>query len=111
MVCGGWNIYHRGLQCLVAIELKTEVSDDEVKARFGNVNEEYRAAIRVEKETLYKGVCGSIPLMAFAVAFPAKESPKKFTYRANLQKLKELTDDLEITDDEKIDVAARRIIY
>ena len=46
-------------------------------------------------------MCGSIPLMAFAVAFPAKESPKKFTYRANLQKLKELTDNLEVTDDEE----------
>jgi hypothetical protein len=39
--------------------------------------------------------------MAFAVAFPAKESPKKFTYRANLQKLKELTDNLEVADDEE----------
>ena len=41
-----------------------------------------------------------VPLMAFAVAFPDKESSKRFTYRANLQKLKELTDALEITDEE-----------
>lgn len=83
------------------IELKTEVSDNEVKARFGSVSEESRSIIKAEKEALYNEVCGSIPLMAFAVAFPAKESPKKFTYRANLQKLKELTDDLEVTDDEE----------
>lgn len=83
------------------IELKTDVSDDEVRARFGSVTEEYRSAIRLEKETLCKEVCGDIPLMAFAVAFPAKESPKKFTYRANLQKIKELTDNLEVTDDEE----------
>ena len=83
------------------IELKTEVSDNEVKARFGSVSEESRAVIEAEKSALYKEVCSNIPLMAFAVAFPAKESPKKFTYRANLQKLKELTDDLEVTDDEE----------
>lgn len=83
------------------IELKTEVSDNEVKARFGSVSEESRAVIEAEKAALYKEVCSNIPLMAFAVAFPAKESPKKFTYRANLQKLKELTDDLEVTDDEE----------
>lgn len=83
------------------IELITEVKDNEVKARFGTVTEEYRQTIGLEKEALYEEVCDSIPLMAFAVAFPAKESPKKFTYRANLQKLKELTEDLEITDDEE----------
>ena len=83
------------------IELKTDVSDDEVRARFGSVTEEYRRAIRLEKETLRDDVCGDIPLMAFAVAFPAKESPKKFTYRANLQKIKELTENLEVTDDEE----------
>lgn len=83
------------------IELKTEVSDNEVKARFGSVTEEYRAIIAGEKKVLYDEVCSDIPLMAFAVAFPAKESPKKFTYRANLQKLKELTDNLEVTDDEE----------
>ena len=42
-----------------------------------------------------------VPLMAIAVAFTDKESSKRFTYRANLQKLKELTDNLEITDDEE----------
>lgn len=83
------------------IELKTEVSDNEVKARFGSVTEESRAIIAAEKKSLYDEVCSDIPLMAFAVAFPAKESPKKFTYRANLQKLKELTDNLEVTDDEE----------
>lgn len=85
------------------IELKTDVSDNEVKARFGSVTEEYKATIKSEKEALCEEVCANIPLMAFAVAFPAKESPKKFTYRANLQKLKELTDELEITDDEEGD--------
>lgn len=83
------------------IELKTEVSDNEVKARFGSVTEESRAIIAAEKKSLYDEVCSDIPLMAFAVAFPAKESPKKFTYRANLQKLKELTDNLEVADDEE----------
>jgi hypothetical protein len=83
------------------IELKTDVTDNEVKARYRSVNEEYRQIMQAEKEVLYEEVCDKIPLMAFAVAFPAKESSKKFTYRANLQKLKELTDELEITDDEE----------
>lgn len=53
-----------------------------------------------DKEEIKKQL-GDIPLMAFAVAFPDKESSKRFVYRANLQKLKELTDNLEIDDDEE----------
>lgn len=85
------------------IELKTEASPSDCKARFGteNATKEQKDEISAEKETLKKSVCDDIPLMAFAVAFPAKESSKKFTYRANFQKLKELTDNLEVTDDEE----------
>jgi len=82
------------------IELLTEVTSNEVKARFGCDTDEYRKIIKQEKEQLCD-LFGDIPLMAFAVAFPDKESPKRFTYRANLQKLKELTENLEVTDDEE----------
>jgi hypothetical protein len=85
------------------IELKTEVSPSDCKARFGteDATKEQKDEISAEKKAIKKSVCDDIPLMAFAVAFPAKESSKKFTYRANLQKLKELTDNLEVTDDEE----------
>jgi hypothetical protein len=82
------------------IELLTEVTPNEVIARFGCDTESYRDIIKKEKEQL-SNMFADVPLMAFAVAFPDKESSKRFTYRANLQKLKELTDNLEITDDEE----------
>ena len=82
------------------IELLKDVTSDEVKARFGCDTEEYRDIIKKEKEELCDSFDG-LPLMAFAVAFPDKESSKRFIYRANQQKLKELTDTLEITDDEE----------
>lgn len=82
------------------IELLTTTLDNEVQARFGDTTLEHKQVI-IDEKTYLRDEFKDTPLMAFAVAFPAKESPKKFTYRANLQKLKELTDDLEITDDEE----------
>ena len=82
------------------IDLLTKTTDKEVQARFNDTSDEHKQII-IDEKTQLRGEFGDLPLMAFAVAFPAKESPKKFTYRANLQKLKELTDDLEVTDDEE----------
>lgn len=82
------------------IELLTKTTDKEVQARFNDTTTEHRQVLIDEKAQL-RDEFKDTPLMAFAVAFPAKESPKKFTYRANLQKLKELTDNLEVTDDEE----------
>ena len=82
------------------IELLTTTVDSEVRSRFGDTTADHKQLI-VDEKTSLRDEFKEIPLMAFAVAFPAKESSKKFTYRANLQKLKELTDNLEITDDEE----------
>lgn len=94
----------RPLLVVYPIELLTKVSDKEISARFGQASEskkeEYRAKLEKEKEELREKF-GDTPLMAFAVAFPDKESSKRFVYRANLQKLKELTETLEITDEEE----------
>ena len=88
------------LLVIYPIDLLTSVTAKEVRARFNDETEEHKKAVMVEKEQL-RDAFGDIPLMAFAVAFPAKESSKKFIYRANLRKIKELTDNLEITDDEE----------
>ena len=82
------------------LDLLTKTSDKEVRARFNDESAKHKALIEEEKKQLCE-VFGDTPLMAFAVAFPAKESSKKFIYRANLRKIKELTDNLEITDDEE----------
>lgn len=88
------------LLVIYPIDLITEPSDKEVKARFGKISDEGKAKLENEKLTIKKEF-GALPLMAFAVAFPDKESSKRFVYRANLQKLKELTENLEIMDDEE----------
>ena len=88
------------LLVIYPIDLITEASDKELKARFGKISDEGRAALEKEKATI-KSNLGEYPLMAFAVAFPDKESSKRFVYRANLQKLKELTENLEVNDDEE----------
>ena len=88
------------LLVIYPIELKTEASEKETRARFNRYSDELRDSISNEKVEL-RDKFGDIPLMAFAVAFPAKESSKKFVYRANLQKLKELTENLEINDDQE----------
>ena len=88
------------LLVIYPIELKVDASEKETKARFNSDSEELRQIITDEKIAIRDKFEG-LPLMAFAVAFPAKESSKKFVYRANLQKLKELTENLEINDEEE----------
>ena len=82
------------------IDLITEPSDKEIKARFGKISSEGKTILENEKIAIKKEL-GGYPLMAFAVAFPAKESSKRFVYRANMQKLTELTENLDIKDDEE----------
>ena len=88
------------LLVIYPIDLITEPSDKEVKARFGKISDEGKVTLEKEKVAI-KSELGDTPLMAFAVAFPDKESSKRFVYRANLQKLKELTENLEVNDDEE----------
>lgn len=88
------------LLVIYPIELKVDASEKETKARFNSDSDELRKIISDEKIAIRDKFDG-LPLMAFAVAFPAKESSKKFVYRANLQKLKELTENLEINDEEE----------
>ena len=88
------------LLVIYPIELLVDVTERETRARFNGDSEELRKVISDEKIAL-RDKFGDLPLMAFAVAFPAKESSKKFVYRANLQKLKELTENLETNDEEE----------
>ena len=80
------------------IELLTKVEDQEVKERFGLYTDELKQKLTAEKEAV-RDMFKDEPLMAFAVAFPDKESSKRFKYRANLQKIKELTENLEVNDE------------
>lgn len=88
------------LLVIYPIELLVEATEDDTNARFNRDSEELRKIITDEKQAIRDKFDG-LPLMAFAVAFPAKESSKKFVYRANLQKLKELTENLEINDEDE----------
>ena len=80
------------------IQLKTKASDYEIKALGGDINEA-RTKIETEKKRIDSLFC-DIPLMAFAVAFPKKESDKRFVYKANLVKIKELTEGFDFGFDE-----------
>jgi len=82
------------------IELLTEVRPEEVLARFGSYSEELKQKLVDEKQIVFEKF-SEIPLMAFAVAFPDKESSTRFRYRANLQKLRELTENLEVNDEDE----------
>lgn len=75
------------------IELKTDSTDNEIKAWEGYDLKKLKAGIRDE----FNGQ----PLMAFAVGFPKKESEVMVTYRANKVKLDELNADLEISDEDE----------
>lgn len=90
------------LLVIYPLDLIIEPTDREVKARFGKVNDDEKMILKNEKAQL-KDSLGGIPLMAFAVAFPEKESSKRFIYRANLTKLRELTENIEITDEDEGD--------
>lgn len=56
--------------------------------------------VRTIKTRIKKEVGNDLePLLAFAIGFPNRESGVTVTYRANLTKLKEITDNLEVDDD------------
>lgn len=88
------------LLVIYPIELLTTTSLEKVKARFGAYSKEFEERFIAEKAEIRDNF-GELPLMAFAVAFPDKESSKRFVYRANAQKLKELTENLEVRDEEE----------
>ncbi len=54
-----------------------------------------------EKSKIKDALGEETPLLAFAIGFPKKESGVTVTYRANLVKLKELSENLEVDDDEE----------
>ena len=74
--------------------------EEEVRARFGSYSEELEQKLVDEKQVVLEKF-SETPLMAFAVAFPDKESSTRFRYRANLQKLRELTENLEVNDEDE----------
>ncbi len=82
------------------IELLTTTNDKEVKAIYGRVDDSLKNVIINEKEEIRDTFEGT-PLMAFAVAFPDKDSNERFVYRATLKKLEELTRNLEINDEDE----------
>lgn len=48
-----------------------------------------------------KDALGENLLFAFAIGFPKKEDPERMVYRANMQKIKELTEGIEVDDDQE----------
>lgn len=83
------------------IELLNVVTKKELEAYKGEGDIlEIKSRLEKQKEIL-RDSFDDLPLMAFAVAFPDKESSKKFVYRANLIKLRELTENLEVNDEEE----------
>ncbi len=75
------------------IELKTDSTEDEKIAWEGYDLDALKANI---KEKLV-----GLPLMAFAIGFPKKESEVLVTYRANRVKLDELNAGLEVDDEDE----------
>ena len=94
------KIREKPLLVIYPIELLTEVREEEVRARFGSYSEELEQKLMDEKQVVLEKF-SETPLMAFAVAFPDKESSTRFRYRANLQKLRELTENLEVNDEDE----------
>ena len=64
-------------------------------------NEGIEKQIDPQKEEKKAALNGNL-LFAFAVGFPKKESSERLVYRANMQKIKELTDGIEVDDDEEV---------
>ena len=83
----------RPLLVIYPIDLKTNYDKDKN-------NEGIEKQIDPQKEEKKAALNGNL-LFAFAVGFPKKESSERLVYRANMQKIKELTDGIEVDDDEE----------
>ncbi len=89
------------------IDLKTDASDSEITALAVNGNQKEVVKEKIEKQKQeIKEAFDNQPLLAFAFGFPAKESKVVVNYRLNAVKIKQLTDNLEVDDeDEGVDDA------
>lgn len=93
-------LYERDKPVLVIypIDLKTTPSKNEIDS-FSCSKEELEA----KKISIKEALGENVPLLAFAVGFPKKESDVIVTYRMNKVKYAELTRDLEVTDEDEGD--------
>lgn len=93
-------LYERDKPILVIypIDLKTTPSKNEIDS-FSCSKEELEA----KKISIKEALGENVPLLAFAVGFPKKESDVIVTYRMNKVKYAELTRDLEVTDEDEGD--------
>ncbi len=83
----------RPLLVIYPIDLKSNYDKDKN-------NEGIEKQIDPQKEEKKAALNGNL-LFAFAIGFPKKESSERLVYRANMQKIKELTDGIEVDDDEE----------
>ena len=90
-------------KCIYRIKYSEKISfcESEIKSVNKDKNNDgIDKQIDPQKEEKKAALNGNL-LFAFAVGFPKKESSERLVYRANMQKIKELTDGIEIDDDEE----------
>lgn len=84
------------------IDLKTDASDSEIESLAIDVNQKEETRQKIEKQKKeIKEAFNNQPLMAFAFGFPAKESKVVVNYRLNAVKIQELTNNLEVEDEDE----------
>ena len=91
-------LYEREKPILVIypIDLKTEPSKSEIDTAACSKEE-----LEAKKKAIKDALGENVPLLAFAIGFPKKESDVIVTYRINKVKYLELTRDLEVTDEDE----------
>ena len=91
-------LYEREKPILVIypIDLKTEPSKSEIDTAACSKEE-----LEGKKKAIKDALGENVPLLAFAIGFPKKESDVIVTYRINKVKYLELTRDLEVTDEDE----------
>ena len=91
-------MYEREKPILVIypIDLKTEPSKSEIDTAACSKEE-----LEGKKKAIKDALGENVPLLAFAIGFPKKESDVIVTYRINKVKYLELTRDLEVTDEDE----------
>ncbi len=87
----------RPILVIYPIDLATEITDVE-KGMFSEYD--WNEMERIKK-SIKASIGENIPLLAFAIAFPERESKVVVTYRANRIKLDELTANAEVDDDDE----------
>jgi len=86
----------RPILVIYPIDLKTVPSKREIDTAACG-----QAELEAKKKAVKEALGQNVPLLAFAIGFPKKESDVIVTYRINKVKYLELTRDLEVTDEEE----------